>query len=62
MQNLTFLSQIALLIVVAPIFARTFKISVAVIEIILGTLVVWAGFIEADNEIFKTIAKIGFFT
>ncbi|MDD2400064.1 MAG: cation:proton antiporter [Sulfurovum sp.] len=61
MQNLTFLSQIALLIVVAPIFARTFKISVAVVEIILGALVVWTGFIEADNEIFKTIAKIGFF-
>lgn len=61
MQNLTFLSQIALLIVVAPIFARTFKISVAVVEIILGALVVWAGFIEADNDIFKTIAKIGFF-
>ncbi len=61
MQNLTFLAQIALLIVVAPIFARTLKISVAVVEIILGALVVWAGFIEADNEIFKTIAKIGFF-
>lgn len=61
MQNLAFLSQIAILILIAPIFARYLRIPVSVIEIILGSLVVWFGFINADNEIFATIAKIGFF-
>ena len=61
MHNLAFLSQIAILIVIAPIFARYLKISVSVIEIILGALVVWIGFISVDNEIFAVIAKIGFF-
>ena len=63
MQNLAFLSQIALLILIAPIFARYLKISVSVIEIILGALVVWLGFIVIDdgNGLFADIAKIGFF-
>lgn len=61
MENLAFLSQIVLLIILAPIFARTLKISVAVVEIVLGALVVWIGFIESGNELFKDIAKIGFF-
>lgn len=61
MQSVAFLSGIVILILVAPIFARTLKVSVAVVEIILGALVVWVGFIDASNEVFKDIAKIGFF-
>jgi len=61
MQSVALLSGIVILILVAPIFARTLKVSVAVVEIILGALVVWFGFIDASNEVFKDIAKIGFF-
>jgi len=61
MQSVVLLSGIVILILVAPLFARTFKISVAVVEIILGALVVWLGFIDGSDEQFKDIAKIGFF-
>lgn len=61
MENLAFLSQIVILILLAPIFAKLFKVSVAVVEIVLGAVVVWMGFIESGNELFKDIAKIGFF-
>lgn len=61
MQSVVLLSEIVILILFAPIFARTFKISVAVVEIILGALVVWLGFIDDGNEQLKDIAKIGFF-
>lgn len=61
MQSVAFLSGIVILILVAPIFARTLKVSVSVVEIILGALVVWVGFVDAGNEVLKDIAKIGFF-
>jgi Kef-type K+ transport system membrane component KefB len=61
MQNLAFLSQLAFLIVLAPIFSRVTKIPIAVVEIALGTIAVWIGYLDNDNDIFKTIAKIGFF-
>lgn len=61
MQSVALLSGIVILILVAPVFARTLKVSVAVVEIILGALVVWLGFIDGNNEQFKDIAKIGFF-
>jgi len=61
MESLAFLSQIVILILLAPIFAKLFKVSVAVVEIVLGALVVWMGFIESCNELFQDIAKIGFF-
>jgi Kef-type K+ transport system membrane component KefB len=61
MENLAFLSQIVILILLAPIFAKLFKVSVAVVEIVLGAVVVWMGFIESGNELFKDIAKIVFF-
>lgn len=61
MQSVVLLSEIVILILIASIFARTLKISVAVVEIILGAFVVWVGFIESGNEQLKDIAKIGFF-
>ncbi|MDD5405845.1 MAG: cation:proton antiporter [Sulfurovaceae bacterium] len=61
MQNLAFLSQLAFLIVLAPIFSRITKIPIAVVEVLLGTIAVWIGYLDNDNDIFKTIAKIGFF-
>jgi len=61
MQNLAFLSQLAFLIVLAPIFARITRIPITVVEITLGTVAVWIGYLDNDNDIFKTLSKIGFF-
>lgn len=61
MQTLSLLAQVAFLIVLAPIFSRISKIPVAVIEIIIGMLAVWVGYLDGDSNTFKTIAKVGFF-
>lgn len=61
MDNFLFFAQIALLMIVAPIFSNTIKLPIVVVEILLGSLAVWIGFVEVPNEIFKNISKIGFF-
>ena len=61
MHNLALFSQVALLILLAPIFARTLKLPVAVVEIILGTFLAWFGLVDVDDDIFRNIAEIGFF-
>lgn len=61
MDNFIFFSQIALLIVLAPIFSNFLRLPIVVTEIILGSLAVWLTFIEVPNDLFKSIAKIGFF-
>ncbi|MDO8453112.1 MAG: cation:proton antiporter [Sulfurimonas sp.] len=52
---------IAFLIVISPIFSNVTKLPVVVVEIILGALAVWFGFFDTGNEVFKNLAKIGFF-
>ena len=47
--------------VLSPILSRLFKIPTSVVEILLGSLAVWVGFLHVDNEVFKNLAKIGFF-
>jgi len=42
-------------------FSNITKLPIAVIEILLGSLAVWVGLLEADSEIFKSLSKIGFF-
>ncbi|MDD5359879.1 MAG: cation:proton antiporter [Sulfurovaceae bacterium] len=61
MQNLSLLAQVAFLIVLAPIFSRISKIPVAVVEILIGMVAVWIGYVDGDSNTFKIIAKIGFF-
>ena len=61
MHNLALFAQVALLILLAPIFARTLKLPVAVVEIVLGAFLAWFGFVDIDNGIFRNIAEIGFF-
>lgn len=53
--------ELALLIVLSPVFSNLTKLPVAVVEILLGSIALWIGFIEANNETFKTLSKIGFF-
>lgn len=61
MDNFLFFSQLALLIVLAPIISQNAKLPIAVTEILLGAIAVWIGFLEVPNDLFKGIAKVGFF-
>ncbi|MDD3325248.1 MAG: cation:proton antiporter [Sulfurospirillaceae bacterium] len=61
MENLLFLAHVVLLMVSAPIISRIFRLPSSVVEILLGSYAVWIGFLHVDNEMFKNLAKIGFF-
>lgn len=52
---------IAFLIVISPVFSKITKLPIVVVEILLGSIAVWIGFLDANNEAFKYLAKIGFF-
>ncbi len=47
--------------VLAPIISRVLRIPNTVIEILLGSFAVWIGFLHVGNDVFKSLAKIGFF-
>ena len=61
MENLIFLAHVVLLMVLSPIISRLFRLPTAVVEILLGTFAIWSGFLHVDNDVFKNLAKIGFF-
>ena len=61
MENLIFLAHVVLLMVLSPILSRLFRIPTPVVEILLGSLAVWLGFLHVDNDVFRNLAKIGFF-
>ena len=61
MENLIFLAHVVLLMVLAPIISRVLRIPNTVIEILLGSFAVWIGFLHVGNDVFKSLAKIGFF-
>jgi len=61
LENLIFLAHVVLLIVLSPMISKVFRIPTPVVEILLGSFAAWAGLLHTDNEVFKNIAKIGFF-
>ncbi|MFB1009632.1 MAG: cation:proton antiporter [Sulfurospirillum sp.] len=61
MENLIFLAHVVLLMVLSPIISRIFRLPTPVVEILLGSLAVWLGILHVGNEVFKNLAKIGFF-
>ncbi|WP_333803927.1 cation:proton antiporter [Sulfurospirillum sp.] len=61
MENLIFLAHVVLLMVISPIISRLFRIPTPVVEILLGSFAVWIGLLHVDNEVFRNLAKIGFF-
>lgn len=61
MENLIFLAHVVLLMVLSPIISRLFRIPTPVVEILLGSFAVWIGLLHVDNEVFRNLAKIGFF-
>ncbi|WP_309498801.1 cation:proton antiporter [Sulfurovum sp.] len=52
---------IAFLIVISPVLSKITKLPTVVVEILLGSAAVWLGFLDTNNEVFKYLAKIGFF-
>lgn len=61
LENLLFLAHVVLLMVLSPILSRLFKLPTSVVEILLGSIAVWLGFLHVNNEVFQSLAKIGFF-
>ncbi|WP_051906451.1 MULTISPECIES: cation:proton antiporter [unclassified Sulfurospirillum] len=61
MENLIFLAHVVLLMVLSPILSRLFRVPTPVVEILLGSFAVWLGLLHVDNEVFRNLAKIGFF-
>jgi len=61
LENLIFLAHVVLLIVLSPIISKIFRVPTPVVEILLGSLAAWAGLLDTHDEVFKNIAKIGFF-
>jgi len=60
-ENSLLFAQVALLIVLAPVLTYLTRLPLVVVEIILGAIAVWIGFIDGGNEMFRDLAKIAFF-
>ncbi len=52
---------LAFLIVLSPVFSKITRLPVVVVEILLGSIAVWFGFLDPNNDVFKYLSKIGFF-
>lgn len=52
---------LAFLIVLSPAFAKITRLPIVVVEILLGSIAVWFGFLDPNNDVFKYLSKIGFF-
>ena len=59
MSNVTLIVSIALVVVFSPFFAKLLKLPTTPIEIILGSLLGYLGFIH-EEEIFKILSEFGF--
>lgn len=52
---------LAFLIVLSPVFSKITRLPIVVVEILLGSIAVWFGFLDSNNDVFKYLAEIGFF-
>lgn len=59
MSNTVVIITLSLLVLISPFLSRITKIPVVVVEILLGSLAGYFGFL-VENELFKIIAKVGF--
>ncbi|MDD5212223.1 MAG: cation:proton antiporter [Sulfuricurvum sp.] len=59
MSNSVVIVTLSLLIMFSPFLSRVTKIPVVVVEILLGSIAAYFGFL-VENELFKIIAKVGF--
>jgi Kef-type K+ transport system membrane component KefB len=61
MENYILFTKLALLLILSPMVSQISRLPVVVVEILLGSIAVWIGFVEIGNDIFKMMAQIGFF-
>ena len=47
--------------IAVPVFSKITRLPIVVVEILLGSIAVWFGFLDTNNDVFKYLAKIGFF-
>lgn len=59
MSNTVVIVTLSLLVLLSPFLSRVTRIPVVVVEILLGSLAAYFGFL-VENELFKIIAKVGF--
>ncbi|MDP1785594.1 MAG: cation:proton antiporter, partial [Sulfuricurvum sp.] len=59
MSNTVVIITLSLLIMFSPFLSRVTKMPVVVVEILLGSIAAYFGFL-VENELFKIIAKVGF--
>ncbi|MGE4471972.1 MAG: cation:proton antiporter [Sulfuricurvum sp.] len=59
MSDIVVIITLSLLVLLSPFLSRVTKIPVVVVEILLGSLAGYFGFL-VENELFKIIAKVGF--
>ncbi|WP_295055724.1 cation:proton antiporter [Sulfuricurvum sp.] len=59
MSNTVVIITLSLLVLLSPFLSRITKVPVVVVEILLGSLAGYFGFL-VENELFKIIAKVGF--
>lgn len=59
MSNSVVIITLSLLVLLSPFLSRITKVPVVVVEILLGSLAGYFGFL-VENELFKIIAKVGF--
>lgn len=52
---------LAFLIVLSPVFSKITRLPIVVVEILLGSIAVWFGFLDSNNNVFKYLSEIGFF-
>jgi len=57
--NITLITTISLIIMFSPFFAKVFRLPTTPIEIILGSLLGYVGFIH-DEHLFEIVAEFGF--
>jgi len=57
--NITLIVSVALIVLFSPFFAKIFRLPTTPIEIVLGSLLGYFGFIH-DEEIFKVLSEFGF--
>ncbi len=58
-ENVVLITAISLIIIFSPFFAKLFKLPTTPVEIILGSIFGYVGFLH-DEHIFKLVAELGF--
>jgi len=59
-ESVVYIFTLSLVVVLSPHFSRLFRLPTAPLEIIVGSILAYAGIINADEANFKLLAEVGF--